>query len=236
MEFVQAVHHPKLIPHRTELHPAFQVVWEVVERQVFAAPSSERAFNQYRDRNEEFDVPDAAGIRRSNLWNYFACYEALPPVFILAEAPGPWGCRFSGVPIVSEAQLLDPAFPILGARTSKAAEPHVEYSASIYWRVLQPFFPHFFTWNSFPFHPHRDDEPLSIRTPGLREIAAFDGLLQALLEVLKPKKVIAVGRRAEYALGRINKPARYVRHPSQGGAVRFEEGILSAVRHSAAGP
>ena len=224
-----------MIPPPTDLHPSFQIVWEVLDRQVFDLPSLPRAFNLYRDRNEDLDVPDAAAVRRANLWNYFACYEQLPPVFILAEAPGPWGCRFSGVPIVSESQLLNPTFPILGSRTSKGGDPRSEYSANIYWRVLQPFFPHFFTWNAFPLHPHADDEPMSIRTPGLREITDFLPVLSALLEVLKPKKVVAVGRRAEYALARVDHPALYVRHPSQGGARKFEEGILSAVRHSVVG-
>ncbi len=196
---------------------------------MFQTPSTPRSFNLYRDRNERLDVPDAASIRRANLWNYFSCYEDLPPVFILAEAPGPWGCRFSGVPIVSEGQLLNPSFPILGRRTSKGEKPNEEYSANIYWRVLQPFFPHFFTWNSFPFHPHNEDEPLTIRTPGLKEIAEFDAVLQAMLEVLKPKRVVAVGRRAEYALARVDQPTFYVRHPSQGGARKFEEAILTVV-------
>lgn len=207
-------------------------MWEVLDREVFGRPSTPRAFNQYRDRNEDLDVPDAAAVRRANFWNYLSCYEELPPVFILAEAPGPWGCRFSGVPIVSESQLLNPSFPILGNRTSKREKPTEEYSANIYWRVLQPFFPHFFTWNSFPYHPHTEVDPLSIRTPGLREIAEFDGVLKVMLEVLKPKRVVAVGRRAEYALSRVGQPTFYVRHPSQGGARKFEESILTVVPHA----
>ena len=169
-------------------------------------------------------------MRRSNLRAYLACYRELPDVFVLAEAPGPWGCRFSGIPIVSEAQLLDANFPIDGLKTSRSDDPHDEYSAGIYWRVLQPYFPRFFTWNSFPFHPHRLDEPDSIRTPGLREIAEYTEVLRAMLAVLKPKRVVAVGRRAEYALGKADQPCIYVRHPSQGGARKFETGILSVMR------
>ena len=68
-----------------------------------------------------------------------------PPVFLLAEAPGPWGCRFSGVPLVSEAQLVDAAFPLNGEPRGRNETPYHEYGARIYWRVLQPFFPLFFT-------------------------------------------------------------------------------------------
>lgn len=202
----------------------------MLERNVFDRASAENAFNLYRDEDGSLDLPNAAQIRRDNLWSYLACYESLPDVFILAEAPGPWGCRFSGIPIVSELQLLNDTFPILGRRSSAADEPYDEYSARIYWRVTQPFFPRFFTWNSFPLHPHQKGAPLSIRTPGLREIATYAPVVRAMIEVLKPRRTVAVGRRAEYALAFIEHPAVYVRHPSQGGARLFEEGMLSILR------
>src|SRR5690606_27931819 len=113
------------------------------------------SFNPYRDYDARFDLPEAPARRRQNLRNYLAAYEQRPPVFLLAEAPGPWGCRFSGVPLVSEAQLADAQFPLAGQPTSQQEMPHHEYSAKIYWRVLQPYFPHFFTWNTMPFHPHQ---------------------------------------------------------------------------------
>jgi hypothetical protein len=148
---------------------------------------------------------------------------------LLAEAPGPWGCRFSGVPLVSEAQLVDPAFPIHGRPTSRADGPHTEYSAGIYWRVLAAHFPHFFTWNSVPLHPFRPGAPLSIRTPTRREVKAYTGLLAGLLDVLAPALILAVGRNAEYALRHVGAPCTYVRHPSQGGARLFEAGVRDAL-------
>src|SRR5690606_10917057 len=113
----------------------------------------------------------APAIRRDNLRSYLAAYESMPDILLVCEAPGPWGCRFSGVPITSESQLLDPAFPVHGRKSSTAAEPYSEYSANIHWRVLAPYFPRFLTWNTVPLHPHRED-PLSIRTPTNREIDA----------------------------------------------------------------
>jgi hypothetical protein len=200
-------------------------VWDLFETHVFPAPSTDEQFNPYRDRREDLDVEDAPAIRRDNLRAYLACYDAPPPLFLLLEAPGPWGARFSGVPITSEAQLADPAFPIDGRPTSREDEPHTEYSASIFWRVLRPHFPHFFVWNSLPLHPHDPGEPLSIRTPRRTEVRAWQDLLVGLLDALAPTRVVGVGRKAERALEEVDAAPTYVRHPSQGGATKFEAGI-----------
>lgn len=200
-------------------------VWLLFESHLFSAPSTDEQFNFYQDYREDLDVPDAPNIRRKNLRAYLASYDSAPPLFLLLEAPGPWGCRFSGVPITSEAQLLDPDFPINGRQTSVETNPHTEYSASIFWRVLQPHFPHFFVWNSLPLHPHDPGDPLSIRTPRRTEVRAWQDLLRALLETLDPERIVGVGRKAERALDEAGVEATYVRHPSQGGAKKFEAGI-----------
>lgn len=200
-------------------------VWDLLEEHVFARDSTERLFNQYKDRHPELDLQEAPAIRRDNLRRYLGAYDRMPEVFLLAEAPGPWGCRFSGVPITSEAQLLDRDFPVHGRQSSVAEEPHREYSAGIHWRVLAPYFPAFLTWNTVAFHPHKKN-PLSIRTPTNREIDSFRGVLDGFLQVIQPKYVAAVGRKAERALDRLGIEHTYVRHPSQGGAKRFEEGVM----------
>jgi len=84
-------------------------IWDVLERRVFPIPSTDRLFNPYRDGAPDLDREDAPAIRRENVRAYLAAYDTMPDVLLLAEAPGPWGCRFSGVPITCEAQLLDPA-------------------------------------------------------------------------------------------------------------------------------
>ena len=197
----------------------------LVEQHLFPVEAPPRQFNPYAECNTELDRPDAPALRRQNLRQYFDAFEKQPPLFLLAEAPGPWGCRFSGVPLVSEAQLVDPAFPLDGQPSSTKEAPHTEYSASIFWRVMQPLFPHFFVWNSVPFHPHDADEPLSIRNPTRGEVRVWSSLLEQVLAVLAPARVVAVGRKAERALDEIGVTSTYVRHPSQGGAKKFEAGM-----------
>ncbi len=200
-------------------------VWSLFETHVFSTSTSEEAFNPYRDRHDDLDRADAPARRRANLRAYLGAYESSPPLFLLLEAPGPWGCRFSGVPVTSEAQLTDPAFPIDGEQTSREEEPHTEYSASIFWRVLQPHFPHFFVWNSLPVHPHDPDDPLTIRTPRRTEVREWQPLLVGLLDALDPTRIVGVGRKAERALDEAGTDPTYVRHPSQGGAKKFEAGM-----------
>ncbi|PSQ95183.1 MAG: hypothetical protein BRD55_11730 [Bacteroidetes bacterium SW_9_63_38] len=204
-------------------------IWALFEKHVFPADSTEGRFNPYRDRRDDLDVTDAPRLRRENLRAYLGAVNPAPPLFLLLEAPGPWGCRFSGVPITSEAQLTDPRFPIDGKQTSLEEEPHTEYSASIFWRVLQPHFPRFFVWNSMPLHPHNPEEPLSIRTPRRTEVREWQPLLTNLIDALDPDRIVGVGRKAERALDEAGADPTYVRHPSQGGAKKFEAGITEIV-------
>jgi hypothetical protein len=192
---------------------------------LFDAPSGDLSFNPYRDFDPDLDREGAVEIRRRNLIGYVERYASRPEVLLVAEAPGPWGCRFSGVPITSEAQLVDPAFPLEGAPSGRQERPHHEYSARIYWRVLGPFFPRFFTWNTFPFHPFRPGNPLSIRTPTTKEVHQFADVLEDVIRITAPRHILAVGRKAESALNRIGASCTYVRHPSQGGATLFEQAV-----------
>ena len=203
-------------------------LWHLIEAEVFPAPSSDRLFNPYRDTHPAHDEPDAQTIRQANLRAALDALSRKPRVLVVAEAPGPWGCRFSGVPLVSEQQLLDPTYPINGQPTSQRAahgEPIKEYSGAIYWRVMEPYWGRFWTWNTVPLHPHKPGEPLTIRTPTAAEVRAWHGVLAAMIEVLGPETVVAVGRKAEGALTAIGAEPVYVRHPSQGGATRFAEGM-----------
>jgi len=182
-------------------------------------------FNPYFDRDADEDREDAVPIRRANLEAYVRERTQPPRILLLAEAPGPWGCRFSGVPITSEAQLVDPDFPISGRQSSRRDQPHAEYSASIYWRILAPYHEQIFTWNAVPCHPYRKNEPLSIRTPRISELRHFLPLVGEVVRAVGAEDLVAVGRKAERAFHELGLACTYVRHPSQGGATLFASGI-----------
>lgn len=211
-------------------------LWRLYERDLFGAESDGRLFNPYRDRHPEHDAPDAPAVRRRNLR---AALDAVardasggrPDVLVVAEAPGPWGARFTGVPFTNERQLLDPAFPVDGrpssAHFAATGEPLKEYSGAIYWDAMLPHWGRFWTWNAVPLHPHKPGDPLTIRTPGVREVRRWQGLLAATVDVLQPQAVVAIGRKAEGALAAVGAAPVYVRHPSQGGATPFREGVAA---------
>ena len=200
--------------------------WEIIEHHVFEHPGTDTLFNQYVTEDPAYDRPAASRIRRSNLRSYSASFKRRPEVLLLAEAPGPRGCRFSGVPITSEEQLLDPEFPIDG-RQSSLGTPNREYSAGIFWKNLLGHADRFFVWNTVPFHPHKTGMPMSIRTPTASEIAEFEPVVRALFDILRSRTVVAIGRKAERSLASCGIESTYVRHPSQGGALHFAEGMAA---------
>ncbi len=205
---------------------------DLYHSELFEAEAGDRMVNPYLD-TDEYDAPDAPSTRRSNLEAALGAVAAhgTPDVLVVAEAPGPWGCRFSGIPFTNERQLLDPEFPVDGQPTSRqfatTGEPINEYSGSIYWEAMLPHWGRFWTWNAVPLHPHKASEKMTIRTPGVREVRRWHGLLASTVEILQPAAVIAVGRKAEGALEAVGAGPVYVRHPSQGGATLFREGVAA---------
>jgi uracil-DNA glycosylase len=154
-------------------------------------------FNFYRDG-------ERAELRRERLARYLD--ERQGARFLLVgEAAGYRGARVSGIPFTSERQLTggDPA----------------EASATIVHRVLGELGLEndVLLWNLVPTHPHLRGRPDANRRPSRAEI---DESRPFLAELARGRRVIAVGRLAHASLG-----GTYVRHPSHGGASRFQAGL-----------
>ena len=211
----------------------FNIFWKSIESLLTSMPSTDTVFNQYRDVNDELDVPSAAAIRLSNLANYMlsACESA--SILVVGEAAGPWGCRFSGIPFVGERQLIDSSFPINGERSSrpdphrvtKILPPYISNSATAFWNVLLPFNARFIVWDAFPLHPHEPGDVLTVRNPSKKEVSEYGEALKLIKAFVKPSQIVAVGKRAFEELEALNQPCIYVRHPSRGGKRAFSEGI-----------
>ncbi len=200
-------------------------VWALLEEKVFPTPSSSLLFNQYTNNELATDLPNGDHIRRKNLLGYLRSFYERPSILVVGEAPGWRGCRFSGVPFTSESQLSRDALPFDGQQSSLRTSPYEESTATIFWRQLLPYHPRFIAWNALPYHPHKQGNSLSNRTPNQQEISAYADLLSALVQLLKPNQIIAVGRSAEHAMGIMQMPAIYIRHPAHGGASSFRTGI-----------
>lgn len=202
-----------------------QALWALNEHHVFNRASTPTLHNMYCDEARGLDVQGSCEIRRQNLRAYVSAFHDKPETLIIGEAPGPWGCRFTGVPYTSERLYECGQLPFHGHKTSLRDESYAESTATVFWKAMTPHFPRFLIWNAVPFHPHRAGEPLSIRTPSVTEVRAHLEIMEEVLRILCPQQVLAVGRIAQGALNQLNLDFIPIRHPSHGGATEFRNGI-----------
>ena len=188
-----------------------------------AAATIGDTFNQYRQSGPD-DVPHAPQLRLANLRAYLEARAGADTV-CLGEAGGYQGMRWSGIAFTSERDLaaFGPPFrPTCANRPRGWSEP----SGTIVHRTLRALAAEHrvILWNTVPTHPHRAGEPLSNRRPRADEVAAGRVFAMRMLELVRPRRVIAVGRIAQSILG---SDAPYVRHPANGGARAFSEGLAA---------
>ena len=154
--------------------------------------------------NQYADSP----LRRRRLDDYLRARRRAS-IVLVGEAAGYNGARVSGIAFTSERQLT-------------GAGP-AEISATIVHRTLAGLgiADDVLLWNLVPTHPHHLGVPFSNRRPTAAEIA--DGL-PFVERVAEGRRVLAVGRLAQYALG-----VPYVRHPSHGGAAEFRATLAACL-------
>ncbi|MFN3475474.1 MAG: uracil-DNA glycosylase [Blastomonas sp.] len=195
-----------------------------------AATELPSVFNPWRDRCAVHDRRDAAAKRRDNLERLLtAALDAKVETIWIARDLGYRGGRRTGVPLTDEVHL-DRAGALMGGIDLQRATqgPAVaERTAAIVWRVLEQIGQPVMLWNVFPFHPHEASDPLSNRCHTRGEREATWPLLQALIAMLQPRRIVAIGRDAHLALGDVGIPTSAVRHPSYGGQRDFIEGMFA---------
>ncbi|CAH0351852.1 MULTISPECIES: uracil-DNA glycosylase [unclassified Sphingobium] len=195
-----------------------------------AATELPSVFNPWRDRCAVHDRRDAAAKRRDNLERLLtAALDAKVETIWIARDLGYRGGRRTGVPLTDEIHL-DRAGALMGGIALQRATqgPAVaERTAAIVWRVLEQIGQPVMLWNVFPFHPHEAGDPLSNRCHTRGEREATWPLLQALIAMLQPQRIVAIGRDAHLALGDVGIPTTAVRHPSYGGQRDFIEGMFA---------
>lgn len=196
-----------------------------------ASPGTPTLFNPYADTDRAVDVPDAASIRRRNIRRYLHAFAGGDGIDLwLGEAPSRFGARRTGVPFTGEGRLVDLSSrlaiaPFEIATTADApAAPSSGTSRQI-WGALPARLPLF--WNAVMHHPHRAEIALRNRTPSRSEIVRSRDTLALLVEAIRPRRILAIGRVAEGASAGFGVPVTYVRHPAQGGAAEFRAGVLA---------
>jgi hypothetical protein len=182
-------------------------------------------FNPYAQRYPPFDLEDAPAIRRANLTHVLgsAAETGVDDIWIGLEL-GHNGGRRTGLAMTDDVHLAAHAqrFGVAAhVRCATRAGPCKEMTAGIVWQALAGIQRRVFLWNVVPVHPHRPAEPLSNRRHTTAERGACLPQLQALIALLRPLRLVAVGGHASVALARCSYPHAAVRHPAFGGKSDF---------------
>jgi hypothetical protein len=185
-------------------------------------------FNPYFDCCPVHDRPDAARVRKRNLVRCLeaALSERVDTIWIARDL-GYRGGRRTGVPLTDEIHLGQAGALMGGIALDRATRGPIvaERTAAIVWNVLSRIGEPAVLGNIFPLHPHGRDDPFSNRCHTRAEREATWPLLTALIAMIKPRRIVAIGRDAGLALAGLEIPVEVVRHPSYGGQAEFIVGV-----------
>jgi len=205
-----------------------------------------------------YDLPDAPARRKENLSKYLRQRVPNAKYIFVGEALGYQGGRFSGIAMTSERILSDSYRNIssesvfytemkfdnhrssnhnleLNAKVRKQfgfAEP----TATTVWTTMHQLGlnpNHIILWNILPFHPFEPEKgslsnrPLDTEADDLKTGVIF---VQALLEMNPNATIIAIGNPAKTILNANNIPCLAIRHPSNGGAPEFNQGLRDIIK------
>lgn len=196
-----------------------------------AALRMDGCFNPYADRYDPFDLEDAPLLRRSNLRHVLgaAAETGVADIWIGLEL-GHNGGRRTGLAMTDDGHLHahGARFGVADRlRPATKAGPSKEMTAGIVWEALTGIERSVFLWNVVPVHPHRQSEPLSNRRHTTTEREVCLPHLHALLDLLRPRRIVTVGNDASTALKQCGYPHVPVRHPAFGGKRQFLEQVAA---------
>lgn len=211
-----------------------EAVINLLRNYVFKEKTVGGLFNQYNQVNLKLDQTDADIIRQRNLVEYITgLVEPIKVVFV-GVAPGFRGCRFSGVPFLSEKILLGKKFRhFIGigdyCQSSKGAK-YGENSATKVWTSLSAVFTkdelkHFFFWNIVPYHPAGEVD--INRDPLGNEIEKYCGITYEIINILKPAVIACFGELPTKKLNgefKHNYPIIAIPHPSRASYDKLQGG------------
>lgn len=183
--------------------------------------------------NMYFEPGEPSDIRKNNLRLYLEeMQRRKPDSLIVGEAPGYQGHRWSGVSFCSEYIILNgvPKAGMFGRekgyrKTAEWEKVWKEPSATIVWGALAEVKNLPLIWAAYPFHPFKGDNQFTNRTPRNEELKLGESFLRELIQIFKIKRIIAVGNKAELTLTNLGYTVPKIRHPANGGATKFREGI-----------
>lgn len=209
----------------------------LAEKLVATLPTQQPGlFNPWATACEYDDLTNGPRQKLERLAMHLNCQ---PEIILVGEAPGYQGCRYSGVAFTSERLLLEGAIPRIRppeGRLSVRRLPFSEPSATIIWKTLYELNIARDTvlWNAVQLHPYKPGEPWSNRTPNDNELALGVPALRLLTEAFPSARLVAVGQKAAGILAKMDvQYEAAVRHPANGGARLFANGLRALFGRSA---
>jgi len=189
----------------------------------------ENVFNPYSDRCCVHDVEDAPGRRtRALLGMLEAAATSEIDALWIGRDLGYRGGRRTGLAFTDDVHLSIHAnrWNIVVERATEGSML-AERTAAVIWSMLPLIRAGVFLWNVFPLHPHEAGDPFTNRPHNRRERSAGEAVLEELILILRPRRLVAIGNDAAKTASRLAGLAEVVqiRHPSYGGQRDFTSQI-----------
>lgn len=201
--------------------------WERAFLDRLAEVEFPNVFNPYRHHCDVHDLDNAVLIRRRNLETVLRSrHEMKVDSIWFGRDLGYRGGRRTGLALTDEVTMLSLASTSGEAKAfSKATQgsPVAERTAGFIWSFISRLPRPPMLWNAFPFHPHEPDAPFTNRSHTARERRQTAWAIEALVERLGCRQLVAIGNDASKALSDLDFKHELVRHPSYGGQRQFLE-------------
>jgi uracil DNA glycosylase superfamily protein len=181
-------------------------------------------FNPYADRCPVYDKQDAPVRRAAALLAMLnAASKCDVDSIWIGRDLGYRGGRRTGLALTDDVHIAlhGQRWGLAMCRPTKG-QAVAERTAAVIWSVLDRIETPIFLWNVFPLHPHEAGKPFSNRAHNARERAVGEELLAELIELIAPRRIVAIGNDAAKSAERISSNRTIqVRHPSYGGQTEF---------------
>ena len=183
-------------------------------------------FNPYTDECFIFDKKDAPQYRLEILRKIMtaAAEQDIDSIWIGRDL-GYRGGRRTGLALTDDRHVEEHAkrWGVYASYITKGGMLS-ELTATVIWNILNDIKGNVFLWNVFPLHPHEPGNPFSNRPHNKEEHRAGEGILDQLIKLLNPKRLIAIGNDADETAKRFRgqRQVYKVRHPSHGGQDKFQ--------------